>query len=101
MRRSRSHFEAGRALYDLGNYQDALREFTAGYQLYPNPKFLINLGQTYRKLGNLSKARDAFKGFLEKAHPSALEAQEVKQLLQKIEAELLRAPPPPQPPAQT
>jgi tetratricopeptide (TPR) repeat protein len=62
--RARAHFDAGRALYSLGNYRDALREFTAGYQLAPRPSFLINLGHTYRKLDELDKAAEVFRRFL-------------------------------------
>jgi hypothetical protein len=33
--RALTHFRAGEALYKLGNYTDAIREFAAGYELAP------------------------------------------------------------------
>ena len=58
--RARAHYEVGLGMYHLGNYRDAIREFSAGYELSPRPQFLINLGQAYRKLGELDKAREMF-----------------------------------------
>lgn len=92
--RARTHFEAGRALYNLGNYQDAIREFSAGYQLAPRPQFLLNLGQAYRKLGQLEKARDLYKRFLTDAPPDDPDRGQVQQILIDLEGELARQPPP-------
>src|SRR4051794_39314445 len=61
--RARSHFEAGRALYNLQQYTDAIREFSAGYQLVNKPQFLVNLAQCYDRLASgtsdLAGRRDA------------------------------------------
>jgi tetratricopeptide (TPR) repeat protein len=83
--RSRAHFEAGRALYSLGNYRDALREFTSGYQLEPRPQFLLNLGQTYRKLDELERAEEMYRSFLTTAPPDAPERPEVTRLIGEVE----------------
>ena len=32
---AKTHFRAGEALYQLGRYQEAVREFNAGYELVP------------------------------------------------------------------
>src|SRR5437588_12384629 len=62
--RARGHYEIGLGLYRLGDYRGALKEFAAGYELMPRPGFLLNLGQTYRKLGQLARARDLYQQFL-------------------------------------
>jgi tetratricopeptide (TPR) repeat protein len=59
--RARGHFEIGLGLYRLGDYPAALKEFAAGYELAHKPGFLLNLGQTYRKLGELREARDMYR----------------------------------------
>ena len=100
IQRARTHFEAGRALYNLGNYTDAVREFSAGYQLAPRPQFLVNLGQCYRKLGghdNLVKARDMYQKFLDESPPADPDREQVKSLLADIDTELAAAPAPPPP----
>lgn len=99
--RARTHFEAGRALYNLGNYTDAIREFSAGYQLAPRPQFLVNLGQAYRKLGKLDRAREMYRRFLKEAPPDDPDRAQVQQLLKLLDAELASRPPPAPPPAAT
>jgi hypothetical protein len=62
----------------MKQYTDAIREFSAGYQLVPKPQFLVNLGQCYDRLGDgtqdpvakreaLEHARDMYKKFLDDA----------------------------------
>src|SRR5262249_22078809 len=95
--RARTHFEAGRAPYSPGNYTHAIPEFSAGYQLAPRPQFLVNLGQAFRKLGQLEKARDQYRKFLEMAPPSDPDREQVKQILadldEQIAAQPSKAPP--------
>lgn len=101
--RARTHFEAGRALYQLGNYNEALREFAAGYQLAPRPQFLLNLGQCYRKLDDLANARAMYQRYLHDAPPSDAERPQAEQILAEIDKriadrEAKQASPPPMPP---
>ncbi|HZS40962.1 MAG TPA: tetratricopeptide repeat protein [Polyangia bacterium] len=90
--RARTHFEAGRALYNLGNYSDALREFSAGHHLVPKPQFLINLGQCYRKLNDLENARKMYAQYLEQTPASDPERAQVQSLLSEVERELRERP---------
>lgn len=97
--RARTHFEAGRALYQLGNYNEALREFAAGYQLAPRPQFLLNLGQCYRKLDDLANARAMYQRYLHDAPPSDPERPQAEQILSEIDRQMAdreaaKAPPP-------
>src|SRR5262245_51526681 len=85
MARARAHFEVGRGMYRLGNYSEALREFSAGYQLAPKPQFLINLGQCYRKLNQLTRAHQMYEKFLAEAPPNDPERESVKRLLAETE----------------
>jgi Tfp pilus assembly protein PilF len=106
--RARTHFEAGRALYQLGNYNEALREFAAGYQLAPRPQFLLNLGQCYRKLDDLANARAMYQRYLHDAPASDPERPQAQQILAEIDQQIAdkqaaSAPPPTvtAPPTQT
>jgi tetratricopeptide (TPR) repeat protein len=85
--RAKTHFEAGRALYSLGNYQDAVREFAAGYELVPKPQFLINLGQCYRRLENFEKAREMYQKYLAGVPANDPERAQVQSLLAEVERE--------------
>ena len=86
--RARTHFEAGRALYQLGNYDEALREFAAGYELAPRPQFLLNLGQCYRKLDNLEQARAMYQRYLHDAPVSDPERPQAQQILAEIDRQI-------------
>jgi tetratricopeptide (TPR) repeat protein len=92
--RARAHYEIGSGLYRLGDYSGAQREFAAGYELTHKPGFLLNLGQTYRKLHDLSSARDMYKKFLDDAPPEDPQRAQARQVLGDIEAELRSQPAP-------
>jgi hypothetical protein len=98
--RAKAHFEAGRALYTLGRYEEAEREFTSGYLLVPKAQFLINLGQVYRRLGRLDKACEMFRRFHAEAPPDDPQRATVDSLLKEVEQTLAEHPPapPPKPP---
>lgn len=62
-----AHYEAATRLYDVHEYGDALREYKAGYLTRPDPSFLFNIGQCYKKLGMPEQARAFFREYLKKA----------------------------------
>lgn len=92
--RARAHYEVGLGMYHLGNYHDAIREFSAGYELSPRPQFLINLGQAYRKLRDFDHARIMFRRYLATAGPDASDRRQVQQLLDEAERAAVTSPPP-------
>jgi tetratricopeptide (TPR) repeat protein len=97
--RARGHYEIGLGLYRLGDYHGALKEFAAGYELAHKPGFLLNLGQTYRKLGELREARDMYRQFLAEVRaddPARPQAQKVlAEIEDAIRAQPAQAAPPP------
>jgi hypothetical protein len=93
--RARTHFEAGQALYNLGNYSEAEREFAAGYQLAPRREFLINLGQCYRKLEDLDKAQMMYARYLRDAPPDDVHRRAAEQILRDLDAQIAARPTPP------
>jgi tetratricopeptide (TPR) repeat protein len=90
--RARTHYEAGRALYRMGKCAEAVREFLAGYTLAPKPQFLINIGQGYRRCGQLAQAREMFEKFLATAEPNDPDRAFIGRLLAEVSEELARAP---------
>jgi hypothetical protein len=88
VKEARQHFEAGRALYELGNYDDAIHEFLIGYDLSHKPLFLFILGQCYRKLGRLTDARAAYQKFLAEAPAESERRAEAARLLTEIDQQL-------------
>jgi hypothetical protein len=76
--RSVRHWEMGKGFFDLQRYDEAMREFVAGYALEQRPVFLYNIGLCYARLGRPTDARDFFRRFLAQApegHPLRATAQ--------------------------
>jgi tetratricopeptide (TPR) repeat protein len=96
--RARAHYEIGLGLYRLGDYRAALKEFAAGYELARKPGFLLNLGQTYRKLGELREARDMYRQFLAEVHLDDPARPQAQKVLAELEEALRRQAPPEPPP---
>jgi hypothetical protein len=68
-----------------GRWWDALREFEAGYALYPRPGFLVNIGHSYRRSGDLKKAKRYYEMFLKAPDGDATQREEVTGHLAKID----------------
>jgi tetratricopeptide (TPR) repeat protein len=62
---ARQHFLAGQDYYTQGRYEKAIAEFEEAYRLDPRPLLLYNLAQAWEKIGNLEKAVDYLKKYVE------------------------------------
>jgi tetratricopeptide (TPR) repeat protein len=92
---ARKHFTIGREQYEVGAWKEAAREFELGFQYSPQPLFLYNIGQSARRSGEVDKAIDAYRRYLQAA-PDASERAEVEHYLRELElAQRTRPPPPP------
>ena len=54
----------GSALYEKGEFAEALEKFKEAYATFDSPKLLFNIGQANRDLGRPAEAVDAFEHFL-------------------------------------
>lgn len=66
---ARELFRRGEAAYSAGNYEIAIREWNSAYKIDPRPRIQFNLSQAYERLGELEKAMDALKSFLDAGDP--------------------------------
>jgi tetratricopeptide (TPR) repeat protein len=89
---ARTHSQAGSSLYEIGDYNGALREFEAAYRKLPLPEFLFNIGQCRLRLNQLAPAREAFTRFLAQAAPDDPSRDKVHRFVADIDRKL---PPPP------
>jgi tetratricopeptide (TPR) repeat protein len=89
---ARQHHAQASKLYDLAEYEGALREFKEAYRAVEDPAFLFNIAQCHRKLGHTQDAITFYRSFLRRA-PHAANRAEVEHRI----AELERAAPPPPP----
>lgn len=80
---ARGLFEAGRAAFDQGRYQDALGYFDRAYQLSRRPQLLYNLGQVHDRLRHDEEALTAFQQYLKQV-PGAENRAEVEHRIQAM-----------------
>lgn len=80
-------------LFQAGRYTDAAEELTRAYALDPQPVFLFNIAQAYRKGSQPASAMQFYERFLAVApgHPFAKEASSYLTLLKELTAEQARA----------
>jgi Tetratricopeptide repeat len=92
---ARQHYEIGTRQYDLGHWDDAIREFEKAYELRPDPNFLYNMAQAYRRKGDPKRALDLYRNYLIKTPKSPLRPEieeRIKSLQKQIDDAASAAP---------
>ncbi len=64
---ARRYFEEGRAAYDAGDFDAAVRGFRRAYLLSARPALLYNIGQAELRAGHDALALEALEGFVRQA----------------------------------
>ena len=102
--KAKEHYKKGTFFYDTGEFDKAIAEYLAGYEVQSDPVFLFNIAQSHRQLGNHDKAVFFYKSFLRNS-PNAANAEMVRQrileleeLIQKKKESLEKPPGSPEPP---
>ncbi len=102
--KAKDHYKKGTFFYDTGEFEKAIAEYLAGYEVQSDPVFLFNVAQSHRQLGNHDKAVFFYKSFLRNS-PNAPNAEMVRQriveleeLIQKKKESLEKPPGSPEPP---
>jgi len=86
---ARQHFQLGRTFYDSGRFQQAVEEFEAAYKLSGRPQLLYNVYVAQRDVGELQKAVDALRAYLDQV-PDAPDRVNLKARLSSLEAQAKR-----------
>ncbi len=64
---ARVHFERGKTSFEVGEYKKALEEFKAAHVQRPDPAFLYNIAECYRRAGEPRDALVFYRRFLSAA----------------------------------
>ncbi len=64
-RRARQHFESGTAYFEVGDWDNALHEFSSAYEASGRIELLYNVYLTYERMGNLTQAIAFLERYLE------------------------------------
>jgi hypothetical protein len=84
---AKEHYKAGLEAYKNGQYDVAIKELKRAYLLKRLPPLLLNIGATYRKMGDLDLALHFYKKYLDEAPPEAKDRPDVEATIKQIEAE--------------
>ncbi len=98
-------FSAGKAAYDAGKYEEALKLFLDAQSLYPSPVFHYNVGLCHEALGKLDQAVISYEAYLRSYETSfgtppddqVNTQNKIDRLNKQIEAEKAAADKPPEP----
>ena len=89
--KAQSLLTEGSALYEKGDYADALDKFKEAFATYDSPKLLFNIGQANRDLGRPVEALEAFEQFLIGARDAAPETiADAKRSVEELQGKLGR-----------
>ncbi|MDB4981077.1 MAG: Tetratricopeptide repeat domain protein [Myxococcales bacterium] len=83
--KAKAHYERGLALYQVGEYRQALDEFKAAHLEKPDPAFLYNMGQCLRQLGDSDNALVFYKRYLSLGGADERLRDEVERRVREIE----------------
>ncbi len=82
-----THFESGAAYLEQADYESALREFSAAYDLSKRPEILINMATVYERMGQLDQAVTSLQHFLDQA-PNDPHADTIKIRVENLKKRL-------------
>lgn len=81
---ARLHYKLGTRAFDLGHYDEAVKEYEAAYEAKDDPALLFNIGQAYRLKGDFAAALRAYKSYLHRV-PDAENAEEVRSRIAELQ----------------
>jgi tetratricopeptide (TPR) repeat protein len=93
-KRARAHYQAAQSFFTAGDFEHAIVEFKAAYELAPRPLLLYNLGSAYRRLGEETGAiedkrlaLDSYRRYLA-AEPKGKAAGDARAYATELEAQI-------------
>jgi len=84
---AKEHYKAGLEAYKAAKYDVAIRELKKAYLLKRIPVLNLNIGATYRKMGDLDLALHFYQKFLDEAPSDAKDRVEVEKIIGELKAQ--------------
>lgn len=81
------HFRKGTELYESGGFNWAVEEYSAGFDLTGEPRFLFWMGRCYEDMGEKRKAVEQYQRYLA-AEPDGASSDEAGTRVAKLSAEI-------------
>jgi tetratricopeptide (TPR) repeat protein len=83
---AKEHYKLGLDAYKNAKYPEAIKELKKAYLLKRLPALLLNIGATYRKMGDIDNAVYYYKKYLTEA-PDAKDRGDVEKTLAELDKE--------------
>ncbi len=87
-KQARELFKTGVTLLNKGSFDEALEKFERAYELWRNPKILLNIATTLRELGRLTEAASAYEAYLQAPEADTSRVADVRKALAEIDAKI-------------
>jgi tetratricopeptide (TPR) repeat protein len=81
---AREHYHKGVTAYEVGDFDEAIREFSASYKLKDDPTILFNLAQSHRFAHHRDEALRSYRIYLQKV-PDAANRDEVEKTVAELQ----------------
>jgi tetratricopeptide (TPR) repeat protein len=81
---AKKHYTRGMAHYNLDEFDRAVEEFQAGYRLKPDPVFLYNVAQSYRRAKKPEQALTFYEKYLHATDGNPPNRAEVEQRIKDL-----------------
>jgi hypothetical protein len=88
---ARRHYADGTKAYEIGAYDEAIREYGEAYRVIDDPALLFNLGQAHRLAGHPVEAMRQYRMYLIKV-PNASNRTDVEQRIHDLEQQIALSP---------
>jgi hypothetical protein len=75
---AREHYSKGKALYDEGEFEAALFEFSAAYEIKPHPTVLKSIAECEVQMGDIGGAIDTLQEYVDSPEATDKEAVEAR-----------------------
>jgi hypothetical protein len=91
---ARQHFEAGTRAFNVGEFDNAAKEYREAYKLKPDPSILYNVAQSYRLAKNTEQALFFYRSYLRNS-TDVSHRQEVEGRIRTLEEQVKQQQAPP------
>jgi tetratricopeptide (TPR) repeat protein len=81
---AREHFMQGTKYFDLGRFDEAIKEYEAAFEIKDEPAILYNIAQAHRLANHAREAVHFYKAYLRRA-PTAKNRDEVETKIEELE----------------
>jgi tetratricopeptide (TPR) repeat protein len=81
--RYKARVDNGKKAFSAGDYEKAIQEFRAAYDLKPTSAVLFNIGKSYERMGRYEEAIDSYTQYLD-LDPNASDRPDVEEQIRRL-----------------